>query len=427
MKKIFTLIIFFLVLAFSVGAQEEMQATKHLESIVLGSGCFWGEEKRFEAIPGVVDAVSGYADGRGVPPNYREITKAKNRFNSNNHAEVVLVVFNRNVVSAEDILKNYFEGHDPTQVNRQGNDIGTQYRSVILTTNDQQNEIAKKLLNEFQGLMSRQGYGKIVTKIKPLEKFYYAEEYHQDYLAKNPNGYCPDYSTGVVFKKNKNLVEIDNSLLLKGKQIIVIESESCPYCAKFRETVLSSYKGTVPLTYRFASQLTGLNIKTETWATPTVLFLENGNEIYGKQGYMDTEAFYKILGLFKLGKTEAFKVAFNEGTDARYCRQYEIFKNTPDGVFLDKLSGAVLFDTKDRFNSSTGWLSFTKPVEGSVTEHLDTSFGMIRTEIRSKSSGIHLGHVFPDGPKGQPRYCVNATVLDFKPRAREDFLSASSG
>jgi len=427
MKKIFTLIIFFLALAFSVGAQEEMQATKHLESIVLGSGCFWGEEKRFEAIPGVVDAVSGYADGRGVPPNYREITKAKNRFNSNNHAEVVLVVFNRNVVSAEDILKNYFEGHDPTQVNRQGNDIGTQYRSVILTTNDQQNEIAKKLLNEFQGLMSRQGYGKIVTKIKPLEKFYYAEEYHQDYLAKNPNGYCPDYSTGVVFKKNKNLVEIDNSLLLKGKQIIVIESEFCPYCAKFRETVLSSYKGTVPLTYRFASQLTGLNIKTETWATPTVLFLENGNEIYGKQGYMDTEAFYKILGLFKLGKTEAFKVAFNEGTDARYCRQYEIFKNTPDGVFLDKLSGAVLFDTKDRFNSSTGWLSFTKPVEGSVTEHLDTSFGMIRTEIRSKSSGIHLGHVFSDGPKGQPRYCVNATVLDFKPRAREDFLSASSG
>ena len=425
MKKIFALIIFFLALAFSVEAQEEIQATKHLESIVLGSGCFWGEEKRYEAIPGVVDAVSGYADGRGVRPNYREITKAKNRFNSNNHAEVVLVVFNRNVVSAEDILKNYFEGHDPTQVNRQGNDIGTQYRSVILTTNDQQNEIAKKLLNEFQGLMSRQGYGKIVTKIKPLEKFYYAEEYHQDYLAKNPNGYCPDYSTGVVFEKNKNLVEIDNSLLLKGKQIIVIESEFCPYCAKFRETVLSSYKGTVPLTYRFASQLTGLNIKTETWATPTVLFLENGNEIYGKQGYMDTEAFYKILGLFKLGKTEAFKVAFNEGTDARYCRQYEIFKNTPDGVFLDKLSGAVLFDTKDRFNSGTGWLSFTKPIEGSVTEHLDTSFGMIRTEIRSKSSGMHLGHVFPDGPNGQPRYCVNATVLDFKPR--EDFLSASSG
>ena len=425
MKKIFTLIIFFLALALSVEAQEEIQATKHLESIVLGSGCFWGEEKRYEAIPGVVDTVSGYADGRGIPPNYREITKAKNRFNPNNHAEVVLVVFNRNVISAEDILEHYFEGHDPTQVNRQGNDIGTQYRSVILTTNDQQNLIAHRLLNDFQVLMSVHGYGKIVTKIKPLEKFYYAEEYHQDYLVKNPNGYCPDHSTGVVFEKNKTLVEIDNSFLLEGKQIVVIESESCPYCTKFREKVLSKYHGTVPLTYRSASELTGLNIKTETWATPTVLFLENGNEIYGKQGYMDTKAFYRTLGLFKLGKTEAFEVAFNEGTDARYCRQYEIFKNTPDGLFLDKLSGAVLFDTKDRFNSGTGWLSFTKPIEGSVTENLDTSFGMIRTEIRSKSSGIHLGHVFPDGPNGQPRYCVNATVLDFKPR--KDFLSTSSG
>ena len=425
MKKVFAPIIFILTLSFGAEAKEEIQATKHLESIVLGSGCFWGEEKRYEAIPGVVDAVSGYADGKGVLPNYREITKPKNKFNPNNHAEVVQVVFNRNVVSVEDILKHYFEGHDPTQVNRQGNDIGTQYRSVILTTNDLQKVIGQKLLNEFQGLMSEHGYGKIVTKIKPLEKFYYAEEYHQDYLVKNPNGYCPDHSTGVVFEASKNFVEADNTLLLKGKQIVVIESESCPYCAKFRKDVLSNYQGTVPLTYRLASQLTGLNIKTETWATPTVLFLENGNEIYGKQGYMNTEAFYKLLGLFKLGKTESFNVAFNEGTDARYCREYVIFNHTPDGVFLDKLSGAVLFDTKDRFNSGTGWLSFTKPVKGSVTEHLDTSFGMVRTEIRSKSSGIHLGHVFPDGPKGQPRYCVNATVLDFK--AREDFLSASSG
>ncbi|SVD72649.1 uncharacterized protein METZ01_LOCUS425503, partial [marine metagenome] len=237
MKKVFAPIIFILTLSFGAEAKEEIQATKHLESIVLGSGCFWGEEKRYEAISGVVEAVSGYADGRGVLPNYREITKIKNKFNPNNHAEVVLVVFNRNIVSAEDILKHYFEGHDPTQVNRQGNDIGTQYRSVILTTNNQQNVIAKKLLDEFQVLMSKHGYGKIVTKIKQLEKFYYAEDYHQDYLVKNPNGYCPDHSTGLVFKENKNFVETDNTLLLKGKQIVVIESESCPYCAKFRKDV----------------------------------------------------------------------------------------------------------------------------------------------------------------------------------------------
>ena len=425
MKSIFPCLILLLSFGLSSEVEEKIQATSHLESIVLGSGCFWGEEKRYEAIPGVVSAVSGYADGKGVKPTYREITKSKNRFNPNNHAEVVLVVFDRNVVSVKEILKDYFEGHDPTQLNRQGNDIGTQYRSVILTINDQQREIAQELLNEFQDLMSSRGYGKITTKIKPLLEFHYAEEYHQDYLVKNPNGYCPDHSTGVVFKKYESSEEIDNSLLQKGKQIVVIESESCPYCVKFRENVLSGYQGTIPLSFRTASQLNGLKVKTETWATPTVLFLENGKEVYGKKGYMEAETFYKILGLFKLGETEAFSVAFSQGTDARYCEQYQIFKNTPDGVFTDKLSGTALFDTKDRFNSGTGWLSFTKTIEGTVTEHLDTSFGMVRTELRSKSSGIHLGHVFPDGPNGKPRFCINATVLDFK--TREAYLTASSG
>ena len=229
----------------------------------------------------------------------------------------------------------------------------------------------------------------------------------------------------MVFKELESPEEIDNSMLQKGKQIVVIESESCPYCVKFRENVLSGYQGTIPLSFRTASELEGLKIKTETWATPTVLFLENGKEVYGKKGYMEAETFYKILGLFKLGETESFSVAFNQGTDARYCKEYQIFKNTPDGVFTDKLSGAALFDTKDRFNSGTGWLSFTKAIEGTVTEHLDTSFGMVRTELRSKASGIHLGHVFPDGPNGKPRFCINATVLDFK--TREAYLTASSG
>ena len=425
MKRL--LLIFSLLLSYGLFTedQEKIQATSQLESIVLGSGCFWGEEKRYESIPGVVSAISGYADGKGVKPTYREITKPKNRFNPNNHAEVVLVVFDRNVVSVEEILMDYFEGHDPTQFNRQGNDIGTQYRSVILTINDEQRKIAKRLLDEFQILMNASGYGRIQTKIKPLKEFHYAEEYHQDYLVKNPNGYCPDHSTGVVFNKENSSDEMDNSFLQRGKHIVVIESDSCPYCEKFRADVLEAYQGTIPLSYRTSSGLNGLKIKTETWATPTVLFLENGKEIYGKKGYMEAQAFYKILGLFKLGKTEAFNVAFNKGTDAKYCKEYQIFKNTPDGVFTDKLSGVALFDTRDRFNSGTGWLSFTKPVKGTVTEHLDTSYGMVRTEIRSKSSGIHLGHVFPDGPNGKPRYCINATVLDFK--TRDAYLTANSG
>ena len=112
---------------------------------------------------------------------------------------------------------------------------------------------------------------------------------------------------------------------------------------------------------------------------------------------------------------ESYNVAFNEGTDNRYCKQYDIFKNTPDGVFIDKLSGEVLFDTRNRFNSGTGWLSFYKAEDGSTIEKVDNSYGMQRTEVIAKKSGIHLGHVFPwEG--GKRRFCINATVLDFVPR-----------
>jgi peptide methionine sulfoxide reductase msrA/msrB len=399
----------------------EMPATRHVQTIVLGAGCFWGAEKRYAAIPGVLNAVSGYADGKGVTPTYEEIIKRKHRNNPNNHAEVVQVTFNSQMVSLETILMNYFEGHDPTQLNRQGNDIGTQYRSTILTSNGEQTELANRVLSDYQQLLSNAGWGTITTKVDLLTKFFPAESYHQDYLVKNPNGYCPDHSTGVTFSKapkaSKTAARENNQSLTIGKQIVVIDSQQyCPYCEKFKKNVSNDYQGSIPLTFRLADQLDGLTVKTETWATPTILFLEDGKEVFGRQGYMSPEDFYKALGAFKLGNSEAFNVAFNEGTDRRYCKQYDVFKDTPDGVFIDKLSGAKLFDTQDRFDSGTGWLSFTKAVDGSVTEKEDNRYGMQRVEIRSKSSGIHLGHVFPDGPNGQPRYCINATVLEFKPR-----------
>ena len=312
---------------------------------------------------------------------------------------------------------HFFESHDPTQVNRQGNDVGTQYRSTILYSTDEQKKVIDEVLHTFQGLLSAAGYGPIATSVKPLQKFYRAETYHQDYIAKNPNGYCPDHSTGVRFIRKEKAPNPDNAKLLLGKQIIVIEAAGyCPYCEKFRADVVKDYFGDIPLAFRLASQLEGLEIKSPTWATPTILFLEDGKEAFGFQGYLSPKEFYQALGYFKLGDTEAYKVAFQKGTDARFCKEYEIFKNTPDGVFVDKLSGAPLFDTKDRFNSSTGWLSFTAPVDGSVYTKPDNSYGMRRTEIRSVTSDIHLGHVFQDGPNGMPRYCINATVLEFKPR-----------
>ena len=400
-----------------ISASNVDRATVHAEKIVLGSGCFWGAEKGYESLPGVIDAVSGYADGKGVRATYREITKLKNKFNANNHAEVVEVTYNKNLISTEELLIHYFESHDPTQVNRQGNDLGTQYRSIILYSTEEQKKIIDKVLVTFQALLSAEGYGSIATLVKPIQNFNKAEKYHQDYIAKNPNGYCPDHSTGVTFAKRVEMPILDNSELLSGKHIIVIEAEGyCPYCEKFRTKVVKSYLGDIPLVFRMASQLQGLEIKSPTWATPTILFLENGVEAFGYQGYLSPKEFYEALGYFKLGDSEAYKVAFQQGTDARFCKEYEIFKNTPDGIFIDKLSGVPLFDTKDRFNSSSGWLSFTAPIKGSVYTKPDNSYGMRRTEIRSVTSDIHLGHVFPDGPNGMPRYCINATVLEFKPR-----------
>ena len=405
----------FLIAIFAPAAFSSKNITIHEDKIVFGAGCFWSVEKKFAELPGVINVESGYADGIGFEPRYSEITKFKNKYNPNNFAEVVQVTYDRNSISLTDLIKFFFELHDPTQKNRQGNDIGTQYRSLILFNNESEERLSSDLKDDYQLLLKKHGYGDIVTDIKKLKNFYIAEDYHQDYLVKNPNGYCPDHSTGIVFKETEK-PKIDNSYLLTGKYILVLDSEFCPYCAKLKNEVLSDYEGSIPLHYRYSSDLHDLQLSSPTWATPTIFFIEDGVEKFSLQGFVQRENFYKALGIFKLGESEAYSVAFNQGTDPVFCKEYELFKDTPEGVFIDKLSGVPLFDTKDRFNSRTGWLSFTKPVDGSVTEHMDYSYGMTRVEIKSKSSGIHLGHVFQDGPNGLPRYCINATVLEFVPR-----------
>ncbi|MGE3771891.1 MAG: peptide-methionine (S)-S-oxide reductase MsrA [Gammaproteobacteria bacterium] len=399
----------------SAPKDDEQSASLHVKTLVLGSGCFWGAEKGYEALPGVIDAVSGYADGRNITPSYDVITRPEHRFDPDNYAETVRVRYNTEMLSTQALLRHFFEHHDPTQKDGQGNDLGTQYRSIILYSDEEQRATALRTRDEFQALLKAAGYGDIVTEIEPLEAFHEAEDYHQDYLAKNPLGYCPDHSTGVTFDEAESK-PADNAALLQDKQILVLEAEHCPYCARFRRDVADAYRGSIPLTYRSASQLDGLTLRTPTWATPTIYFLDGGKEAFGHQGYMTSAEFYQALGAFKLGDSEAYEVAFAKNTDDRFCRQYEEFKHTPDGVFIDKLSGAALFDTRDRFDSGSGWLSFTRPVEGATVEAPDDSHGMQRTEVLSKSSGIHLGHVFDDGPGGKPRYCINATVLEFAPR-----------
>jgi len=412
--------------------------------IFFAAGCFWGVEKNFESIDGVVDVISGYSGGNYENPSYEDVLnnripqtgtfldilnnislsaeeKAKKDNKVVNHTETVKVIYDSSQVSTESLIKNFWEIHDPTQFNRQGNDVGNNYRSAIYWTTPEQKEIAYRTRQEFQTLLSAQGYGQIVTEMNALEKFWPAENYHQNYLLKNPNGYCPDHSTGVTFLNQSSSELAKNDITpLGGKEILVIGPEiegTCLFCIEFEKKVTSKYKGTIPLRSSPASALKGFDLSTETWATPTIFFIEDSKEVWSHQGIMSSEEFYQALGEFKLGTdSEAFNVAFNDGTDRRFCEQYEIFKDTPEGVFVDKLSGRPLFDTADRFNSKSGWLSFTKPVENEVYEKLDLSYGMVRMEIRSVSSDIHLGHVFNDGPDGMPRYCINATVLEFVPR-----------
>ena len=166
---------------------------ENLEQAVLGLGCFWGAERRFWETAGVYTTAVGYAGGQTPNPTYQEVCTG-----NTGHAEVVLVVFDPGVVDFEAVLKVFWESHDPTQGMRQGNDIGTQYRSAIYTMNDEQQAVAKHSRDAYQGELSRAGLGNITTEILPLDNYYYAEDYHQQYLAKNPGGYCGIGGTGVA-------------------------------------------------------------------------------------------------------------------------------------------------------------------------------------------------------------------------------------
>lgn len=163
------------------------------EEIVLGMGCFWGVERLFWQLPGVYVTAAGYAGGETPNPTYDETCTGRT-----GHTEVVRVVYDPKQVDLETLLQVFWEQHDPTQGNRQGNDIGSQYRSAIFTTTEAQQAAAEQSAAAFQQALDKAGKGQITTEIKPLEAFYYAEAYHQQYLDKNPNGYCGLKGTGVT-------------------------------------------------------------------------------------------------------------------------------------------------------------------------------------------------------------------------------------
>ncbi len=162
------------------------------EQLVVAMGCFWGAERVFWTLPGVLTTAVGYAGGFTPNPTYEEVCSGLT-----GHTEVVLVVFDPAVVSREAVLKAFWEGHDPTQGMRQGNDRGTQYRSAVYTADAGQQAAAEASRDRFQAVLTESGFGEITTEIRPVEAFYYAEDYHQQYLAKVPNGYCGLGGTGL--------------------------------------------------------------------------------------------------------------------------------------------------------------------------------------------------------------------------------------
>ena len=296
-----------------------------MKTIYLAGGCFWGTAHLFSLVPGVKNTTAGYANSIVANPTYQEVCTGRTHA-----AETVKVDYDETQVGLSDLLMLYFRSIDPVSVNRQGGDSGTQYRTGIYYTDESDREVIEVMLATLQ----RRHSEPIAIEFGPLQNFYPAEEYHQDYLVKNPDGYC--HVNPALFAEARNM----------------------------------SYKS---------------NHKSELRARLTPL---------------------------------QWEVTQHGATERPYVNEYD--DEFRPGIYVDITDGTPLFVSSRKYNSGCGWPAFTKPIsQDIVTEHEDLSFGRRRTEVRSASSGSHLGHVFPDGPteEGGLRYCINSAALRFIPKA----------
>lgn len=414
--------ILFLIGFLGMSASMQTQAASS-ESIVLGMGCFWGAEKRMSEIPGVLDVESGYAGGDAEKAGYYDVLGLEKELRRGaarmrNHAEVVKVTFDPARVGLETILARFWENHDPTQGDRQGNDVGSNYRSAIYYTSEAQKAVALKTREVYQAALTQAGFRRITTEIAPLRNYNRAEDEHQDYLKKHPQGYCGLGGTGVAYPGGSTRAApppLDAAKLNFDRQLIVFEAEDCPFCKQFHAEVLDGWKAATPVVATLnPNPPKGWRLEKALFATPTIVLFEKGREVSRYTGYNgDKERFWKWLG-FQLLSPEQQRIAFEQGTERPFTGSH-LDEKRP-GTFVDPITGAPLFRSDAKFDSGTGWPSFFNPVEGAITLHEDLSHGMRRVEVRSASSGIHLGHVFDDGPPPtHKRYCINGNVLRFVP------------
>ncbi len=302
---------------------------KNLSTIYFAGGCFWGVEEYMARIAGVYDAESGYANGNTEKPTYQDVISQKT-----GHAETVKVVYDSKQVSLKELLDKLFLVVDPTSVNKQGNDIGIQYRSGVYYTDETDRAIIDESIKELEEQYDKE----IVVEVLPLDNYYPAEEYHQDYLQKNPYGYCH--------------IDLDAS----ADQSSLIDASD----------------------YTLPSE-------------------EEIREMLSNQQYDITQ---------------------NGGTERAFTHEYD--KLFDVGIYVDIITGEPLFLSSDKYDSGTGWPSFTRPISKEVLiETVETTFGGLYTsiEIKSRVGESHLGHVFGDGPadEGGLRYCMNGDALRFVP------------
>ena len=295
------------------------------KTIYLAGGCFWGTEHLFSLIDGVEKTLVGYANSDVPDPSYKMVCTGRT-----GAAETVEVVYDDTKIGLSELLIIYFRSIDPTSVDRQGNDVGSQYRTGIYYVDTEDLPVIEAVV----ATVARRYAQPLAVEVEPLHNFYPAELYHQEYLYKNPGGYC--HIDPTLFREVKNRKSVANE-------------------------------------------------KTELRARLTPL---------------------------------QWEVTQNGATEQPFINEYD--HEFRPGIYVDITDGTPLFISSKKYDSGCGWPAFSRPIDSSlITEHRNTSFGRERIEVRSASSGAHLGHVFSDGPitDGGQRYCINSASLRFIPKS----------